>query len=150
MNKFIVSLVCVLLCSINSFSQELVVKSFILNEGDLSAKTEKRLDANGNHCALIKVESIPICEFGGYVIDTVEKKLGAYWVYVCAQNPITRKLVVSSDNYLPLEIEFCKYGIDKIKPGETYTLSIQSVNSSEKKRNQWICIHRSGIKCFMV
>lgn len=132
MNKFIVSIVCAILCSITSFSQELVVKSFTLNEGDLSARTEKRLDANGNQCALIKVESIPVCEFGGYVIGKVEKKLGAYWVYVCAQNPITKKLVVSSDNYLPLEIEFCKYGIDKIKQGETYTLSIQSVNSSEK------------------
>lgn len=54
------------------YSQELVVKSFMLNEGDLSARTEKRLDANGNQCALIKVEVIPACEFGGYVIGNVQ------------------------------------------------------------------------------
>lgn len=81
MNKFIVSIVSILLCSINSFSQELVVKSFRLNEGGSSARTEKRLDANGNQCALIKVESIPVCEFGGYVIGNVEKKLVAYGLH---------------------------------------------------------------------
>lgn len=130
MNKFIVSIVSVLLCSINSFSQELVVKSFRLNEGDLSARTEKRLDANGNQCALIKVEAIPVCEFGGYVIGNVEKKLGAYWVYVCAQNPVSRKLIVSSDNFQPIEVEFSDYGIDKIEAGSTYTMRIESVNTS--------------------
>ncbi len=120
--------------AINSFSQELVVKSFRLNKGNLSARTEKRLDANGNQCALIKVEAIPVCEFGGYVIGNVEKKLGAYWVYVCAQNPMTQKLIVSSENYMPLEVEFSRYGITKIYSGETYILSIQSVNSSEKEQ----------------
>lgn len=130
MNKFIVFILSVLLCSINSFSQELVVKSFRLNEGDLSARTEKRLDANGNQCALIKVEAIPVCEFGGYVIGAVEKKLGAYWVYVCAKNPITKKLIVSSDNFQPIEVNFSEYGISKISPGETYSIRIEAVNKT--------------------
>lgn len=117
----------VLLCSLNSYSQELVVKSLMLNEGDLSARTEKRLDANGNQCALIKVESIPVCEFGGYVICKVEKKLGAYWVYVCAKNPVTRILIVSSDNFQPIEVEFTKYGINTIEAGATYTMRIESI-----------------------
>lgn len=130
MNKFIVVILSVLLCSLNSYSQELVVKSFMLNEGDLSARTEKRLDANGNQCALIKVESIPVCEFGGYVIGNVEKKLGAYWVYVCAKNPITKKIIVSSDNFQPLEVEFNKYGISNIEGGLTYTLRVESINYS--------------------
>lgn len=111
-----------------AYSQELAVKSFQLNEGDLSARTEKRLDSNGNQCALIKVEVIPACEFGGYVIGSVEKKLGAYWVYVCAKNPITRKLIVSSDNFQPLEVDFSKFGITSIEAGFTYTLRIESIN----------------------
>lgn len=118
------------LYSFSLFSQELSVKSFQLNEGDLSARTEKRLDSNGNQCALIKVEAIPACEFGGYVIGSVEKKLGAYWVYVCAKNPITKKLIVSSDNFQPLEVEFEKYGISNVEGGLTYTLRIESINYS--------------------
>lgn len=129
MKYLLISILCILV-SIEAFSQELVVKSFRLNESDLSARTQKRLDANGNICALIKVESIPVCEFGGYVIGDVEKKMGAYWVYVCAKNPITKKLIVSSDNFQPLEVEFSQFGISNIESGSTYTLRIESVNKN--------------------
>lgn len=116
--------------SLGLYSQELVVKSFYLNGGDLSARTEPRRDANGNQCALIKVEAIPVCEFGGYVIGNVEKKLGSYWVYVCAKNPISRKIIVASDNFQPIEVEFANFGIDNIEPGATYTMRIESFNPS--------------------
>lgn len=130
MKNVIVTIAC-LLYSCSLFSQELSVKYFQLNEGDLSARTEKRLDSNGNQCALIKVEAIPACEFGGYVIGSVEKKLGAYWVYVCAKNPVTRKLIVSSDNFQPLEIDFSKFGIAFVEAGSTYTLRIETINRTE-------------------
>lgn len=129
MKNIIVTIAC-LLYSCSLFSQELSVKYFQLNEGDLSARTEKRLDSNGNQCALIKVEVIPACEFGGYVIGSVEKKLGAYWVYVCAKNPATRKLIVSSDNFQPLEVDFSKFGIMSLEAGLTYTLRIETIKPS--------------------
>lgn len=130
MIKHIIVLIICFLYSFSLFSQELSVKSFQLNEGDLSARTEKRLDSNGNQCALIKVEAIPACEFGGYVIGSVEKKLGAYWVYVCAKNPVTRKLIVSSDNFQPLEVDFSKFGITTVEAGTTYTLRIETIKPS--------------------
>lgn len=127
MKSLLLSIIFILY-SFSLSSQELIVKSFQLNEGDLSARIEKRLDSNGNQCALVKVEAIPACEFGGYVIGKVEKKLGAYWVYICAQNPKTRKLIVASDNFQPIEVEFSKFGITSIEAGSTYTLRIESVN----------------------
>jgi hypothetical protein len=130
-NRLRLLLIIYLFSFVGLFSQELVVKSFKLNERDLSARTEKRLDSNGNLCALIQVEAIPTCEFGGNIIGSVEKKLGAYWVYICAQNPTTRKLIVHSDHFQPLEVEFSNFGITPIVAGSTYTLKIETMDQAD-------------------
>ena len=104
-------------------SQELVVKSFQVNENDLSARTMKRLDMNGNPCAIIKVEALPVCEFEGNIVGQVEKKYGAYWVYVSGN---TKGIRISSDHFNPMDVKFSSYGINKAEFSTVYTLRIES------------------------
>ena len=111
-----------------SNGQELNVKSFSKCDDDLSARTEKRFDANGNLCALIKVSVVSNCEFGGSIVGKVDRRIGMYWVYVCAISPTTRKIIVSPDNYLPLTVVFKDYGIDSVESGFTYSLVLESKN----------------------
>lgn len=137
-------IIIVFVLSLRVSSQELVAKSFRLNIDDLSARTEKRLDANGNLCALIKVEVVPVCEFGGNIIGSVEKRLGTYWVYVCAQNPSTNKVLVSSKNFQPIAVEFSKFGITSIEGGATYILRIEAnyQTSSTEMTDSVILVNR--------
>ena len=115
------------------WGQEMKVKSFSKCDDDLSARTEKRFDANGNLCALIKVSVVPNCEFGGYVIGNVDRRLGMYWVYVCAINPHTRSLIISPEGYLPVTIQFADYGIAIIESGITYSMVIEEVAKDIEK-----------------
>ena len=66
-------------------AQQISVKTFRKLENDLSARTENRLDQNGDVCALIKVV-VPEQGFyfdgDGNGIVTVERKIGEYWVFI--------------------------------------------------------------------
>ncbi|WP_304407887.1 hypothetical protein [Bacteroides acidifaciens] len=127
MNRIFLILLMVCLYT-NSEAQELVVKSFVCNETDISARTEKRLDFNGNPCALIKVEAIPVCDFEGNIIGQVTKKHGAYWVYVTGNTKVIR---ISSDNFHPIDVRFSSFGVDKEEFGTVYTLRVESQVKSD-------------------
>lgn len=130
-----------LVCSVfNSSAQELVVKDFIHLQNDLSARavSTRRLDSNGNLCALVKVEfAVPDSKFEGYVIGDVANSNSTYWVYMCGKNPASRHMTVAVDGFLPLNIYFSDYGIKSLADGETYKLTISlpegySISGSKK------------------
>ena len=60
-----------------AFAQELKVKSFVVAEKDLSARTNVRKDLNGNVCALVKVGlTVKDAKFEGYVVGDVKYESG--------------------------------------------------------------------------
>ena len=91
--------------------QDLSVESFYRNDTDISARIEKRVDVNGNMCALIKVYSAVPCDFEGNIIGDVQKRNGVYWVYLCARNPQSSKLLIYAQNFRPLIVDFDVYNI---------------------------------------
>lgn len=108
-------------------AQELVIKDFVHLDNDLSARAinSRRLDSNGNLCALVKVEfAAPNSKFDGYVIGDVINSNSTYWVYMCAKNPASRHMSVAVDGFLPLNVYFSDYGIKALEEGETYKLTI--------------------------
>ena len=105
-----------------AFSQELKVKSFVVAEKDLSARTNVRKDLNGNVCALVKVGlTVKGAKFEGYVVGDVKYESGEYWVYMAEG---AKRLKVLNDEYTPLEVEFSNYEIDKLKGNTTYSLTL--------------------------
>ncbi len=69
-------------CGTKSVAQEVVVKSFDYLQTDLTARTQEKLDANGNSCAVVKVD-IPLEDvvFKGWVVETISTP-GEYLVYM--------------------------------------------------------------------
>lgn len=66
-----------------AFSQEITVTNFRCIENDITARTEKVTDNNGDLCALI-ILNTPIrgFEFSSCPIEKTEQKTGAIYVYV--------------------------------------------------------------------
>ena len=52
------SVLLFLLLSLDAIGQEVIVKSFENLQTDLTARTQERLDANGNPCAVVKVDNL--------------------------------------------------------------------------------------------
>lgn len=108
-------------------AQELIVKDFAHLQNDLSARAvkTKRVDTNGNLCALVKVEfAAPESKFDGYVIGDVVNENSTYWVYMCGKNPASRHMTIAVDRFLPLNVYFADYGVNVLQDGETYKLTI--------------------------
>ena len=98
------------------------MKSFVVAEKDLSARTNVRKDLNGNVCALVKVGlTVKGAKFEGYVVGDVKYESGEYWVYMAEG---AKRLKVLNDEYTPLEVEFSNYEIDKLKGNTTYSLTL--------------------------
>lgn len=92
-----------LLFATTMVAQELTVKSFALDETDLSARTNQVPDANGEPCALVKVGLvIPNAEFEGYKVKVVPKT-SEYWVYMIDD---AREIKVTAPGVLPFEFNF--------------------------------------------
>lgn len=105
-----------------AFAQELKVKSFVVAEKDLSARTNVRKDLNGNVCALVKVGlTVKDAKFEGYVVGDVKYESGEYWVYMAEG---AKRLKILNDEYTPLEVDFSNYEIDKLKGNTTYSLTL--------------------------
>ena len=89
--KKIASLIAAILCVTAVFAQSddnsISVASFKKLDNDLTARTQKKIDQNGEPCALIKVQVQSdgfIFEGDGLGIVTTVPKIdeGEYWVYV--------------------------------------------------------------------
>ena len=99
--------------------QELIVKSFMEKTNDLSASTYERKDANGNSCALVKVQLATAgAQFSPNVVGNVDYKVNEYWVYLPT---INKHLEVKHPNFLTKDVIFANYGV-KLEPKTTYSL----------------------------
>ena len=103
-------------------AQEMSVKSFEYLEKDLTARTNPKYDINDNPAAVIRVGiALQGVEFEGNVLGEPVYKTGEYLVYMSAGS---RKLTVHHPNFLPLEVSFADYGINKLAGRSTYRLTI--------------------------
>lgn len=140
-------------------AQELIVKDFAHLQNDLSARAvkTKRVDTNGNLCALVKVEfAAPESKFDGYVIGDVVNENSTYWVYMCGKNPASRHMTIAVDGFLPLNVYFADYGVNALQDGETYKLTIAlpegySVTQSRKTpRHLSLACEKEGERFFFM
>lgn len=93
MKRFFVFLLMQISLFSVAFSQELIVKSLKVSEGDISAQIQPRLDTNDRNCALIKVGlTLDDVQFDGNLMGKVEHKIGEYWVYMPQGNSMLRIL----------------------------------------------------------
>ncbi len=86
------------------YGQKLIVESFTERTNDISARTSGRVDANGDRCALVKVQLASAdANFSGLVVGDTDFHTNEYWVYMAKGS---RRLTVNLQNFLPLEVEF--------------------------------------------
>lgn len=134
---YIKFLLLLILCqlSLSIYARTLEITSFELLPTDLSARTNKVVDYNGDACALIKV-SLPEreCRFdGGVVKQTYD--ISEYLVYV---TPGTRTLTLkySGAETLKIDLAHLLEG-QEITSGSTYRLALTGYEdySGEKPKN---------------
>jgi len=112
------------LATISATGQKLSVESLRIAENDLTARTEPRLDANKQPCALLKVQvRDQITEAQGNVVGTVIDKGGEKWIYFTDGTKQTNLLF---RNYPPLSIYFPDHGIAALHSKSTYVLTVNS------------------------
>ena len=105
-----------------SDAQSLSVKKMEYAVNDLSARTQKRLDKNGDECALVKLRLVLSgAKFEGQVIE-VKEQTSEYWIYM-AQG--SKKLTIIVSGYLPLEVVFEDYEINRLEKLNTYILTVE-------------------------
>ena len=113
-----------------AFSQGFKVKEFKQNISDGSAFNAP-MDANGHHCGLIKVRTDqPELQFRGDVVGNVENKTNEYWVYMAKGSG---QLGILHPNFLPMTIDFGKYGIAEVDSKATYVLTLAETKYKKEK-----------------
>ena len=120
-------LLCFPLFPITLYSQELKVKSFEETPNDLTARTQEKLDVNGNACAVVKV-AIPLEDvfFKGWVIETISTP-GEYIVYMPAG---ASKITIQHKSIVPF-----LYNFDvPIESKHTYKLVLEIKKEDNNKR----------------
>lgn len=124
MKKKYLSFAFALLFHGSLWAQSIKVTSFALDPTDLTAQHENVKDANGDMCALIKVQIVSDnVKFSGDVYGEPKHLQNEYYVYVLDG---TTYLNISTESTLPTEVDFSKYSSDasSLKGGCTYILKI--------------------------
>jgi hypothetical protein len=104
------------------YAQQLTIAAIESLPMDLSASTYLRPDANGDPCALVKVQLATAgVQFEGNVVGQVDYKTGEYWVYMTAGSYM---LKVKHPSFVPLSVNFRDYGINKLQGKATYQLTL--------------------------
>ena len=82
MNKLKHLLVALLMLPLAGITQEIKIEDFQKLERDMSARTAKVKDVNGDLCALLKIETTEKgFEFSGCNIEKTEQKTGEIWLF---------------------------------------------------------------------
>ena len=82
MNKLKHLLVALLMLPLAGMAQEIKIEDFQKLERDMSARTAKVKDVNGDLCALLKIETTEKgFEFSGCNIEKTEQKTGEIWLF---------------------------------------------------------------------
>lgn len=124
------SIIVVILLWVNNIvlSQDLKVEEMKVDASDISASTQRRLDAMNKPCALIKV----------YVLEDIQKVIGAIgdvvnkgsvkWIYVTEGSS---QLTLGFDKNQAIKINFGDYGVTEIHSLGTYSLVISIKGKSQ-------------------
>ena len=130
-NKELLMIAVLLLFAASAFAQKLSVESLRLAENDLTARTEPRLDANKQPCALLKVQvRDEITKVEGNVVGNIIDNGGEKWVYFTDGTKQTNLLF---RNYPPLSIYFPDHGIPSLRANCTYVLTIAGESSANEQ-----------------
>ena len=122
MKKYFLFSILAIFTVLNLSAQTMIAEKMSAAPMDLSASVNKRVDFNGNPCALIKVSVIaPNVTFGGNVIGNVSRDGSDYWVYVTSG---TKMLQIKHPNFKTLIVTFPDLGIAKVEGKQTYLLDI--------------------------
>lgn len=107
-----------------SAQDHLVVESMEMATSDLEARTNPVKDANGEPCALIKVQiaNITALSFPD-VVQASKYENGEYKVYVPDG---TRRLRFTHPNYVPGTIDFSDFNIKKVSKNTTYVVHMKA------------------------
>ena len=120
----------IFLYALSISSQGFQVKEFKQNINDGSA-FHAPLDSTGSQCGLIKVRTDnPDLRFSGSIVGKVENKLNEYWAYLTSGS---KQMIIMHPNYLPLNVDFIHYGIEKIDSKATYVLVLRETNFKKEK-----------------
>lgn len=128
--RYLLTIIALALSILSTSAQILKVRSFALDETDLTAKIHEVLDFDDEPCACIKVHiSDTTATFVGDIPYTpvYNQKEKCFWVYIC--NESKHMKVISRDAAEPLEIVFADYGVKTVKKNLTYKLVITSPKS---------------------
>lgn len=138
MEKTVISLICLFCGVFAAQGQEYKVASMSIDQMDLTARTNKRIDNNGTACAVLKI-FVPdkITKVEGNIIGPIESDGIQKLVYVTAGS---KQINLLFENHYPLRIVFDDYNIPTVsermvyvikltEDGETATQSVQSVAS---------------------
>jgi len=127
--KKLLTIIAILICVHHIvLSQDLKVEEMKVDASDISASTQRRLDAMNRPCALIKV----------YVLEDIQKVIGAIgdvvnkgsvkWVYVTEGSS---QLTLGFDKNQAIRINFGDYGVTDIHSLGTYSLVISFKGKSQ-------------------
>ena len=111
-------------------AQKLKVESFVEKTTDLAAATNRRYDFNDTPCAIVKVRMAKNgAQFDGNIVGDVECNTSEYWVYMSAGS---KRMRISVPSYLPLDVEFAEFDINKLESKTTYILVVVDPNDDGK------------------
>ena len=109
--------------SLQTYAQDLSVRSFNVDLSDQTANVKERLDFNKQPCGLIKVSlPLPNVVFEGDIIGKVEYSAGEYHVYVIDNTEI---LTIKHNNFHALDLTLS----EKVKSKRTYRLVVNVPSS---------------------
>lgn len=120
----LLTVLTIILFTVPTWAQEIKVKSFTQDVYDLTAQQVKKLDLNGDMCALVKVQILDdAVEFDGDIVESSHSQQNEYWVWLVDGSTY---LQVSPKSSLPLTIEFVEVNpdISEVKGGRVYDLVI--------------------------
>ena len=120
---FKIWLIILPLLPLAAMAQKMKVESMV-STIDQTANLAENLhkDLNGEYGGLIKVKIASVnAEFDGWILEQKKYKPSEFWVFMAKGS---RRVSVYTEGSLPLEVKFSDFGIEGIKPKQTYELTI--------------------------
>ena len=136
--KKLIVLICIILSvSISMQAQDVAVKSFELDETDVTANLQGTtvLDQNGEKCALIKIFTTATgftFDVGSMGVQKVEQRTGEIWVYVpygVKRMTLNHSQLGLCEYSFPVAIERARTYRMKLVAGEVHTIVKKAITS---------------------
>lgn len=126
-NKKILLILLMIFASPNIlWAQEYIITEVKELKQDLSARTNPRVDLNGELCSIIKISSPDIVKSveGSMVVGEISKTSAYTLAYIPKESKSIRIVFTDNTNQL---ITFSDWGINKIPPGGCFEITISNI-----------------------